>query len=68
MLTGWRAQTSIANSQASKGKIFDEVFDLEEMRKKVEEEARQLALMEDSDYDSELEGEEFEKMKARLHA
>ena len=67
MLTGWRAARQVLRKlSGEQGKIFDEVFDLEEMRKKAEEEARQLALMEDSDYDSELEGEEFEKMKAAI--
>ena len=67
MLTGWRAARQVLRKlSGEEGKIFDEVFDLEEMRKKAEEEARQLALMEDSDYDSELEGEDFEKMKAAI--
>ena len=62
------ARQVLRKLSGEQGKIFDEVFDLEEMRKKAEEEARQLALMEDSDYDSELEGEEFEKDERRLHA
>ena len=67
MLTGWRAARQVLRKlSGEEGKIFDEVFDLEEMRKKAEEEARQAALMEDSDYDSELEGEDFEKMKAAI--
>ena len=67
MLTGWRAARQVMQKlSGEEGKIFDEVFDLEEMRKKAEEEARQLALMEDSDYDSELEGEDFEKMKSAI--
>ena len=38
MLTGWRAARQVLRKlSGEEGKIFDEVFDLEEMRKKAED-------------------------------